>query len=166
MFSKWLLSIATAVSLLSIAPAQSNIDPDNAYVWGENIGWVNLYPSSDRGVVVENSYLSGYAWSENSGWIWFGDGPDDGTSYTNTGTDQGVNRNGAGELTGYAWGENIGWVVFDTTSVGGSQVVVDPNDGSFSGYAWGENVGWINFGEGFDGPSVAPDEEFEKWIIF
>jgi hypothetical protein len=37
--------------------------------------------------------------------------------YSNTsGTDYGVNHDGAGELFGYAWGANIGWIQFGSLS--------------------------------------------------
>ena len=160
------LAIATLVLALGgTAAAQSNIDPANSYAWGENIGWVNLYPSATNGVVVTGDYLSGYAWGENVGWIFFGDGPDDGIAYTNTGTDHGVNNDGAGNLSGYAWGENIGWILFDTTVVGASQVTVDMTSGDFNGYAWGANVGWIDFGTNTS-VSFLPSTGVGAWSLY
>ena len=43
------------------------------YMWGENIGWINLNPNNEWYGVVndEAGNLSGYAWGENVGWISF-----------------------------------------------------------------------------------------------
>lgn len=148
------------------AGAESNIDPGKALAWGENIGWINLHPSPQDGVVVTENHLSGFAWGASVGWIWFGDGPDDGVAYTNDNTDHGVNNDGVGNLSGYAWGENIGWINFDTSGVGGSQVTIDMTSGEFSGYAWGENVGWINFGEGYeDGVRFLAETSVADWML-
>lgn len=148
------------------AAAQSNIDPDKAMVWGENIGWINLHPTAEDGVVVTANYLSGFAWGANVGWIWFGNGPDDDVAYTNDGTDHGVNNDGAGNLSGFAWGENIGWINFDTSSVDASQVTIDMETGEFSGYAWGENVGWINFGDGYEeGVRFLVETNVADWML-
>ncbi len=157
---------AAALFLLGagIALPQSNIDPDAALAWGENIGWINLRPSSADGVAVTADHLSGFAWGENVGWIWFGDGPENGSFYTNDGTDHGVNNDGNGNLSGYAWGENIGWILFDTTSVGGSQVNINMTTGDFSGFAWGENVGWINFGHDY-GVRFLPETSVQDWTL-
>ncbi|MCC5878104.1 MAG: hypothetical protein JJU11_17940 [Candidatus Sumerlaeia bacterium] len=157
-------AMVLAACLASTATAQSNIDPDNALAWGENIGWINLHPSAEDGVVVTDNHLSGFAWGENVGWIWFGDGPDDGVAYTNDGTDHGVNNDGAGNLSGYAWGENIGWILFDTTSVGASQVTIDSETGEFDGMAWGSNVGWINFASG-SGVQLQQDTSVVDWML-
>ena len=140
-----LLSAALLLAA-TVGHAQSNIDPAKAFAWGENIGWINFRPSAELGVVVSSTHLQGWAWGENVGWIYLGDGPDNGIAYTQTSGDTGVNNDGAGNLSGFAWGENIGWINFDTSSVGASQVTIDPVTGQFAGYAWGENVGWINVG--------------------
>lgn len=161
------ISISAFALVFNPAPADSNIDPAKSYAWGENIGWVNLYPSAEFGVTVSDTYLSGYAWSENAGWINFGSIPSNGTAYTNTGTNHGVNVEVGGGLTGYAWGENIGWISFDTSGVGGSQVMIDTVTGEFSGYAWSENVGWINFGDGYSQGLRYLDDTSEKdWYLF
>ncbi len=110
-----------------------NIDPDNddsKYAYGENVGWINLEPSSGSGVTVTDSAVEGYAWGENIGWI------------NLSPTNGGVDNDGNGNLSGYAWGENVGWINFAPTVSG---VTIDPSTGVFSGYAWGENIGWINF---------------------
>jgi hypothetical protein len=45
------------------------------YIWGENIGWINLDPNDDdpqTGVSNDGTgLLSGYALGENIGWINF-----------------------------------------------------------------------------------------------
>jgi len=149
------------------AIGQSNIDPDYALAWGENIGWINLYPSEQYGVVVTDNHLSGWAWGENVGWIWFGNEPDNGTAYTNDGTDHGVNNDGSGGLSGYAWGENIGWINFDTSSVAGptAQVTINMATGEFSGFAWGENIGWINFGHDYGVRFIPESTHVDDWMI-
>jgi hypothetical protein len=140
------LALAGLLMLAARAPAQTNVAPEHAFGWAENVGWLNLRGDVTNGVVVGDDYLSGYAWMENVGWLFLGDGsPGGGTQYTQAAGDTGVNNDGLGNLSGYAWGENIGWVNFDTTAAGGSQVYVDVA-GAFSGDAWGENIGWISFG--------------------
>lgn len=106
-----------------------NIDPDNRYAWGENIGWVNFKPSQGEGVTITNQELTGFVWAENVGWI-------------NLSPSFGGVINTSGQLSGYAWGENVGWINFAPTYGG---VVINKETGDFIGYAWGENVGWINF---------------------
>lgn len=112
-----------------------NIDPESngsQYVYGENVGWINLKPSFGPGVTVTDSEVRGYAWGQNIGWINLS--PSGG----------GVANDGKGHLSGYAWGENVGWIKFAPT---GGGVAINPVTGEFSGYAWGENIGWINFGQ-------------------
>lgn len=69
----------------------------SGYAWGENVGWVNLYPGG--GGVLNNGegVLSGYASSELGGWINF----------------NGVTINSSGEFLGYATTEKIGTLVFN-----------------------------------------------------
>jgi len=71
------------------------------YAWGENIGWINLSPSS--GGVTNNAEgtLSGHAWGEKVGWIKFN--PSGG----------GVTINSSGEFLGYAWSDTVGWILFN-----------------------------------------------------
>lgn len=130
------------VSILVLYPLGAfaqNVDSDNEglhFAWGENVGWINLKPSSGLGVFVTDSFVAGFAWGENIGWINFSPSGD------------GVTNDGQGNLSGYAWGENVGWINFAPT---GGGVTIDPTTGVFSGNAWGENTGWINFaptGEG------------------
>jgi hypothetical protein len=124
-----------------------NIDPGNygsKYVWGENVGWLNLKPSQGPGVTVTSSSMSGYIWGENIGWI--------NLSCLNEGSCTtviyGVMNDGNGNLSGYAWGENVGWINFAPT---GGGVTINAC-GEFSGYAWGENIGWISFRSGGANP--------------
>lgn len=136
------------------ASAQSSVDQERNFAWGENIGWTNWRHSTDPddNVIVESSFLAGYVWAENIGWVNLGDGSPGSTNaghacYSNAdGTDHGVNRDlVTGELSGYAWSENAGWINFS-----GGALASPPNparvDGlcRLRGYAWGENVGWIN----------------------
>jgi hypothetical protein len=141
------MTLVYLAALAGRASAQSNIDADHKFAWGENMGWTNWRDanSTDDGVVVGTTFLSGYIWGENVGWINVGNG--NGPYGNNDDTDFGVNIDpDTGDLSGFAWGENIGWINFD----GGA--MADPPqpanlevcDHRFSGYAWGENVGWIN----------------------
>ena len=116
--------------LLHLTALAGNIDSENKYAYGENVGWINFEPSQGPGITVTDSAVTGKAWGENVGWINLS--PSNG----------GVENDGAGNLSGYAWGENKGWINFAPTSGG---VKIDPATGVFSGMAWGENIGWINF---------------------
>ncbi len=75
------------------------------YIWGENIGYIDLNPSLAGGVVNDGKgQLSGYAWGENIGWINFRP------------TSGGVSIDPkTGVFSGYAWSENIGWIQFNST---------------------------------------------------
>ncbi len=139
-------------AIYASAAGQSNIDPNHAFAWTENIGWLN-WGGNAR---VHATFLSGLVWAENVGWINLGDGrPANGTAYSNTnGQDVGVNIDPlTGNLSGSAWGENIGWINFNTQaalSPHGQQARFEYASagnywaGRLRGYAWGENVGWIN----------------------
>ncbi len=163
---RYTIIILAALLLAGSGFAESNIDPDKAFAWGENIGWINLYADGDNGVVVTDTYLSGFAWGENVGWIWFGGVPDDGAVYTQEAGDTGVNNDGNGNLSGFGWGENIGWINFDTSSVAGpdGQVTINMDTGEFSGFAWSESTGWINFGHDY-GVSFFPETAIADWML-
>ena len=143
------LLLALALARGAPVSAQSNIDPDDKFGWGENIGWTNWRDanSTSEGIVVGSRFMGGFIWAENVGWINLGDGtPANGVSYANIdGTDSGVNIDSDGDLHGFAWGENIGFVSFD-----GGAMATPPLpariecDSRLTGYVWGENVGWIN----------------------
>ena len=127
-------------AIASAQPNPSNIDPNQAFVWSETVGWIHLRPTHG-GVTVLDTHLTGYAWSENIGWIKLGAtgaGP-----YTNTSaTDWGVNRAPDGSLSGFAWSETSGWINFDTTH---AQVAIDSTSKQFSGFAWAGNLGFVHF---------------------
>lgn len=148
--------LAAAMLCLSVAcplaAGQSNIDPNHAFAWTENIGWMNTGGNAR----VHATFLSGFVWGENVGWINLGNArPANGTAYSNTdGQDSGVNIDPlTGNLSGLAWGENVGWVNFSTQAALGPYAQQARFEyastgnywaGRFRGYAWGENVGWIN----------------------
>jgi len=148
-----ILTVASALAFAAApARAQSTIDATNKYAWSANTGWINFRPSAVDGVITGDRFLSGYAWAANTGWIHMGDGtPVNGHTYANaSGTDYGVNHDGAGNLSGYAYSANTGWVNFGWAGPN------DPNrprfdliTGNFSGYAWSANTGWVNLGAGF-----------------
>ena len=134
------------------APAQSTIDATNRFAYAANTGWVNLRPSAADGVVTGEKFLSGFAYGANTGWIHWGDGtPTNGHAYANnSGTDYGVNHDGAGNLSGFAYSANTGWINFGWAGAN------DPNrprfdllTGNFSGFAYSANTGWVNLGAGF-----------------
>ncbi|MCC6383336.1 MAG: hypothetical protein IT304_12590 [Dehalococcoidia bacterium] len=146
--------LASLVALGAAAAARgqtTNIDQDYKHSFGENIGFMNWRDadSTNGGVHVYPTHLTGAIWCENVGWIFVGSGPADTNQYANAdAADYGVNVSPGGKLFGFGWGENIGWVNFG----GGAEA--DPSqpaylDSSVSprrlyGYVWGENVGWIN----------------------
>jgi hypothetical protein len=131
----WLVAVAHA--------ATGNIDPNNKWAWGTNVGWINFAPTHG-GVTVYSDHLEGYAWGENIGWIRLGTHTGGSPhAYANTAANNyGVNRDANGNLSGYAWGSNVGWINFAPTHGG---VTFDSDTGRFDGYAWAENVGWIRF---------------------
>ncbi len=124
--------------------AAGNIDPENKWAWGSNVGWINFNPDNG-GVAVYSDHLEGYAWGENVGWIRLGTCSESyPCNHANTSTSNyGVNNDGDGNLSGYAWSTTTGWINFDPE--GNERVTIDPLTGDFSGYAWGENIGWIHF---------------------
>ena len=140
--------------LSAAAPAygQSNIDADDRFCWGENVGWINWRDANDAadGVSVDSTFLSGFAWGENVGWINLGAGrPADGRHFKNaTGEDFGVNIDADCNLFGLAWGENLGWINFDTRDKGGERARVDCRTRRLRGHVWGENIGWLNLDDG------------------
>src|SRR5262245_13937691 len=88
-----LLVLAFAASTPAVLSAQ-NVDPardGSRFVWGENVGWINLAPSSAGGMTVSDSAVAGLAWGENIGWINLN--PSFG----------GVVNDGTGRLSGLAW---------------------------------------------------------------
>ena len=156
------LFLCASLNWAGVAYGQSNIDPDHAFSWGENIGWLNWRCDPENGVIAGTEYLSGYIWAENAGWIDLGDG--NGPYGNNDDTDFGVNILPDGDLDGFAWGENIGWINFDTSGQAPNQARFDFAAGRFRGYAWGENIGWINLDDALRfieviPPSPTPDTD-------
>lgn len=137
----------------SAAFADTTFDNVNKFSWGANTGWISFRhdrPSAAEGVLFGESFLSGYAYAANTGWINFGNAsPTNGHTYSNTGTDHGVNHDGMGNLSGYAWSANTGWINFGwAASSDVNRPRVDLLTGAFSGYAWSANTGWVNLGTG------------------
>ena len=54
------LHIAVMATALcgAVASAQSNIDPDDKFAWGENIGWTNWRDANDTDDGVEVEYTT------------------------------------------------------------------------------------------------------------
>ncbi len=138
------------VGHISVAAAQSNVDPASKMSWSENCGYMNWFsagtPAGALGVRVELAagYAEGFIWAENVGWINLGRG---GPYANTTGQNSGVNVNSlTGALTGFAWSENAGWINFSGGAMASpsNAARVDVAAGRLRGYAWGENVGWIN----------------------
>jgi hypothetical protein len=68
------LMLLFVLSGAQFAVAEGNISDTNKWAWSENAGWLN-FRSSNGGVTVQDTYLSGYAWGENVGWIKLGHTP-------------------------------------------------------------------------------------------
>ncbi|MGH7132614.1 MAG: GC-type dockerin domain-anchored protein [Phycisphaerales bacterium] len=156
--------IAIMFALAAAAPVlgqSTNVDVEDKYSWGENIGWMNWRdagaPPGSQGARVRSSFLSGFIWCENVGWITLGSAPASGVAYANdSGADCGVNRDpSTGNLSGFAWGQNVGWINFS----GGAQATpaqpAKALSGRLHGFAWGENIGWINLDVATAGQFVA-----------
>lgn len=141
-FARWL----PFLWLGSTLNAQTTFEGNDAFAYSANSGWVNFASSASRGVQVSDTFLSGYAWDGNTGWVSFGNGsPSNGHTYTNTGTDFGVNHDGEGNLSGYAYSANTGWIVFEWTGSNIYKPQIDLLTGDFSGYAYSGNLGWLSF---------------------
>lgn len=129
--------------VLSSTLIASNIDANQKYVWGSNVGWINFRPTHG-GVTVSSDHLEGFAWAENIGWVKLGS-YSGGNAYTyanSSSTDWGVNNDGLGNLSGYARSLDGSWINFNPAH---SQVSINMTTGEFDGYAWSENGGWIRF---------------------
>ncbi len=166
-----LTTIASIGLLAANALAQSNIDPVNKHAWNENAGYSNWRDadSTNAGVIVGGTALSGFAWFENVGWMNLDDGtPPNGISYANVdGSDFGVNIDydgvtydgtSDGTLHGLAWLENAGWANFD-----GGAMATPPQparidcDGRLFGFVWCEHLGWMNLSDMPPGKFVSVD---------
>lgn len=149
-------NITCLIVLASYAQAQSNVNPDHKWAWGENIGWLNWCHGAEDpnrisvGVCVGDTFVAGFIWAENVGWINVGNGDGPYANDLNDSSTFGVNLDPSSdpnspELVGYAWAENVGWINFE-----GGRLPEPPeparleNGCRLRGYAWGENIGWIN----------------------
>ncbi len=114
-----ILSLLLSVLVFTAAYSATNIDTNNKWAFGTNIGWIN-FNDLNGGVSVFSDYLEGYAWAENVGWIRLGSYDGGGVySYANSAADNyGVNNDGVGNLSGYAWSKNIGWINFNPSNGG------------------------------------------------
>jgi hypothetical protein len=127
-------------------PAVSSIDSSAPYSFGANIGWGDWYADGTDGVYIGPLFCYGYIYSANCAWVNLGNGsPANGTSYSQSANDFGVNIVNGVYLSGYAWGANIGWINFGNDYPAGTPPpVVSMATGQLSGYAWSANCGWIN----------------------
>ncbi|MBI4661380.1 MAG: hypothetical protein HY735_21365 [Verrucomicrobia bacterium] len=125
--------------------ADSNIDANQAFAWGENIGWTHWRPTASTGADIGEFVCAGFIYGANVGWINLGSGrPATGIYYRNdSAADFGVNHDQQGRLWGFAYGANIGWINFETNGA----PRIDLQTGKLSGFAYGANVGWINLGD-------------------
>ena len=60
------------LTIFALNASATNIDPSNngsRFIWGVNVGWIDLVPSQGSGVTVSGTALTGMAWGENVGWI-------------------------------------------------------------------------------------------------
>jgi len=83
------------------------------YIWGDEIGWVNLQPTGYGVIVNPNTgALSGYAYANVGSWINFS------PTSVSGGMPVGVSINSQGQFTGWAYvsGMNGGWMEFDCSS--------------------------------------------------
>jgi hypothetical protein len=135
------LALAFSLQPLFPASAATTITTTNRFAYGANIGWIDACADTNNGAVIGEYVCSGFLYAANVGWISLGSGaPVNRIQYqNNSGSDFGVNHDGAGNLRGYAYGANIGWVNFETNGVPS----VDLSTGNLSGYAWSANCGWI-----------------------
>src|ERR1017187_1543590 len=146
---KILLALLILFGSLASGRAGTTIDTNNAYAYGANIGWVKAFADGTNGAVIGQFYCKGYIYSADVGWISLGNsnGPANGYSYSNLGTDYGINNpGGSGQLAGMAYGANIGWINFEQTY---GMPRVNLLNGNLTGYAYSANVGWISLSNSF-----------------
>src|ERR1039458_1309732 len=83
------------------------------YLWGDEIGWVNMQPTGAGVTINPNTgALSGYAYAGVGSWINFS------PTSVSGGTPVGVSVNAQGQFTGWAYVSGIdgGWMEFDCSS--------------------------------------------------
>ena len=136
-------------------PAISSVDSNAPSAWGENIGWLNWYADDTDGVYIGPLFCYGNIYCADIGWINVGNGvPLNGNSYSQSGTDFGINLANGVYLVGYAWGANIGWINFGNNyPPDASRPILSTPSGQLSGYAWSANCGWINLNSTVNGTS-------------
>ena len=141
--------VCCAELLPSVVHAQSTIDASQYQAWGANIGWTNWRPAATYGANIGEYICSGFVYGGNVGWINLGSGsPGNAVQYQNNAVgDFGVNFfptavPGVAFLRGYAYGANIGWIAFE--DLGNPRVNL--SNGQLFGYAYSANCGWINLG--------------------
>ena len=146
MLEKQWIAIILFTGIVTTQAANTGIDSEEKYAWGENIGWCNA-GATNYGVQIHfdgtEGWLSGFIWGESVGWIKVG-GDAGGVYASTTSNNWGLNMDVDGNLSGFAWGENIGWINFSHQY---DTVKVDRVTGKFSGFAWSETVGYLNFGD-------------------
>lgn len=154
--------------------AQTAEVPDPPFAYATNTGWLSLHPTPEARMVANARHLEGYIYGANIGWINVGASPVDGESYSNdSGLNFGINRDPLGNLSGYAYGENIGWVSFEWAGLGDpNRPRIDPETGALLGFAYSGNIGWIQFGTDFpvrfregdrDGDSMLDEWELNQF---
>ena len=85
----------------------------SGYLWGDEIGWINLQPTGAGVTVNPNTgALSGYAYASVGSWINFS------PTAISGGPPVGVSINSSGQFTGWAYVSGIygGWMEFDCLS--------------------------------------------------
>jgi hypothetical protein len=106
-------TLAACVFVAFNAFAQSNFDLDHSTISVESIGALE-WAEPQHGAVINQYYASGYVYGANIGWINLGAAPADKLQHrNNSATDFGVNVTAAGALRGYAYGANVGWINFE-----------------------------------------------------
>src|ERR1035437_486268 len=101
---------ANTTGVTAITITDSSI---TGYLWGDEIGWINLQPTSYGVTVNPNTgALSGYAYANVGSWIKFS------PTSVSGGTPVGVSINAQGQFTGWAYVSGIdgGWMEFDCSS--------------------------------------------------
>jgi len=146
-YNSLIIPLALFFLLLFFVVVQAaNITGDQKYAEDPLGGILNVAPitgtSTEVGLVVSDTQITGKMWSENYGWIEMQ--PDGGGVSV---TSQEENSQWVGRLSGKAWGEQFGWVEFGQwDSDPGSGVFIDP-DGYFQGVAWSRQLGNFLFGD-------------------
>ena len=66
------ISLVIVILILPALIFAENIDPTNdgsQYIWGENVGWINLEPlgNGGQGAHIYTDQVTGFMWGENIG---------------------------------------------------------------------------------------------------